>query len=139
MRIVNAAGLTLKQAACLRFIARALEQSGGIGPTFKEIAVGVELISKSQVFRLVDALAERGYLQARPPQRARAIALTSAGHDWWQADRLEKQARGIVGDRTPPAPVCPACGSAWLHDRASKIFRPNCECEEETSRPAVAA
>ena len=66
-------GLTHRQAECLRVIRERLAQSG-VPPTYDEICVALDIASKSNVHRLVDALVERGHLR-RIPNHARGLAL----------------------------------------------------------------
>lgn len=65
---------TRKQAEMLAFLANYLDATGGIAPSFQEMADAVGLKSKSGVHRLITALIERGKI-ARIPDRARAIRI----------------------------------------------------------------
>lgn len=66
-------GLTARQVECLDFIRRSTA-AGTPSPSFDEIAQGLGLVSKSNVYRLVHALIDRGYLRQLPGRR-RSIAL----------------------------------------------------------------
>ncbi len=71
-------GLTTQQKALLNFIVCFSEASGGVMPSFEEMAEHMGLASKSGVHRLVTALERRGHI-ARDGRRARAIRLTASG------------------------------------------------------------
>lgn len=71
---LNVAGLTARQADCLRFIAAHQHENDGITPSFAEIADGLGLVSKSGVLRLLMALEKRGRI-LRPANRSRAITI----------------------------------------------------------------
>lgn len=66
-------GLTAKQRELLTFIERRLETSK-VPPSFEQMRVHLGLGSKSGVFRLVEALEERGHI-VRKPNCAHSIAL----------------------------------------------------------------
>jgi len=55
-------GLTLHMRDCMRVIQDAVEHSG-VAPSYDELMSGLGLRSKSQVFRLVHSLIDRGYLR----------------------------------------------------------------------------
>jgi DNA-binding MarR family transcriptional regulator len=74
---VNVAGLTARQADCLRFIAAHQRENNGITPSFDQIKDGLGLASKSGVTRLLDELEDRGRL-TRMPGLARAITIITA-------------------------------------------------------------
>lgn len=74
---LNVAGLTSRQADCLRFLADYQRRADGISPTMDEIKDGLGLASKSGVVRLLDGLEQRGKI-ARIPGRVRAITLMEA-------------------------------------------------------------
>lgn len=63
--------LTPKQADLLAFI-RQYQEYRHSTPSFEEMKEGLGLASKSGIFRMVNALQERGYIR-RLPNRARAI------------------------------------------------------------------
>lgn len=63
--------LTQKQKDLLILIHERMAQ-GQIAPSFEEMKQALDLHSKSGIFRLINALVERGYLQ-RLPHRARAL------------------------------------------------------------------
>lgn len=69
---MNAIGLTFQQDRLLRFIKKRTEETGGVSPSFEEMAVAMDLHSKSGVHRLIVGLEERGVLR-RLPHRARAL------------------------------------------------------------------
>ncbi|MGX5776489.1 LexA family protein [Methylorubrum zatmanii] len=66
-------GLTPKQRELLTFIEQRLETSS-VSPSFDEMRKHLGLGSKSGVFRLVEALEERGHI-VRKPNRPHSIAL----------------------------------------------------------------
>ena len=70
--------LTPRQNEALRFIAGFIE-SKGRSPSMQDIARGLNLVSKAGVYRLVQALEERGHVRRAPrrwgfPQRFEMIA-----------------------------------------------------------------
>lgn len=67
-------GLTKLQSDCLRFIS-ARTREAGVAPSYDEMRAALDLTSKSQVYRLVGCLQERGWLR-RMPGHARAIEVT---------------------------------------------------------------
>jgi repressor LexA len=66
--------LTAKQHATLVFIEGAIEQTGGICPSYEEIMAGLHLKSKSMVSHRLNKLEERGFIR-RLPNRARSIEI----------------------------------------------------------------
>lgn len=58
-------GLTVKQAACLTFIADFSDEHG-FSPSYREIADFLGLVSVSGVHRRIAAMVERGYLRTLP-------------------------------------------------------------------------
>lgn len=73
---MTAVGLTPRMLELRQFLS-SFHDANGVMPTFREMADGIELRSVSNIYRLLDALEERGHI-ARLPNRARAIALTNA-------------------------------------------------------------
>lgn len=69
-------GLTPKQRQLLTFIEQRLKVSN-VSPSFEQMRVHLGLGSKSGVFRLVEALEERGHI-VRAPNRPHSIALRGA-------------------------------------------------------------
>ena len=65
--------LTAKQKKLFDFIEAELSEKG-ISPSYDEMAVALELKSKSGVHRLVKALEQRGYIR-QIPNHARSIVL----------------------------------------------------------------
>lgn len=65
--------LTLKQRQALTFIHQHQVRTG-TSPTYMEIAVALNLRSKSNVARILEALEEREFI-AKRPNRARAIEI----------------------------------------------------------------
>jgi SOS-response transcriptional repressor LexA len=57
--------LTEVQRRLLLFIERYMAERG-IAPTFQEMCVGIGLSSRSGIFRILDGLAERGFIRRRP-------------------------------------------------------------------------
>lgn len=72
-------GLTRKQAECLEFLERHLEEHGE-APSFNEIADAINLKSKSGVNRIINGLEERGRIR-RLPNRARALEIVDQSRD----------------------------------------------------------
>lgn len=68
-------GLTPSQADCARVI-HALTDFLGNSPNYKEIAAELGLSSISEVYRLVHALIERGWIERRPGFAIRVLRLT---------------------------------------------------------------
>lgn len=69
--------LTVRQRDLLLFIDRTYRETGVI-PSFDEMKDALGCKSKSDIFRLVEGLEERGYIR-RLPKRARAIEITPRG------------------------------------------------------------
>lgn len=67
------ASLTERQRACLAIIERAID-STGVAPTVRELAVPLGLAGHSNVHRLLQGLAERGWIRLAH-YRARAITI----------------------------------------------------------------
>ncbi|MBP5534647.1 MAG: transcriptional repressor LexA [Alphaproteobacteria bacterium] len=63
--------LTKKQHNLLLFIAKKIEKQG-VSPSYDEMREALDLKSKSGIFRLLNALEERGFIR-RLPHRARAL------------------------------------------------------------------
>lgn len=63
--------LTGKQRQLLTFIQQTIERTG-VAPSFEEMAAALNVVSKSNIHRLVVALEERGFIR-RLPSRARAL------------------------------------------------------------------
>lgn len=129
-------GLTPREADVLRFIAAYMERQNGRAPSYVEITESCfsSYRSRSAAFVIVSALCDRGYLM-RMPKHPRSVNLTAAGTAWWTAEKERWASRRAL----PPAPACPNCGSIWLHDSAAQLWRPTCDCEDTTFKPAVAA
>lgn len=72
------AGLTKKQQKCLDIIKAAIEFSG-IAPTLEEIRVEMGVPSRSEIFRLLELLADRGHI-IRRHNMARSITLPPPEH-----------------------------------------------------------
>lgn len=64
--------MTPIQRAVLAFINRYCHDNGGIAPSYREIAAGCGLKSKSGVFRAIHALKDQGRLR-HLPRRARTV------------------------------------------------------------------
>ena len=67
-------GLTPRQRDVLDFIEAYAGEHQGITPTYDEIVTGLGLTSKGRAYRLVEALAQRGYI-IRLFNRPRSIRL----------------------------------------------------------------
>jgi len=70
--------LTLRQKEMLDFI-RSYHATNGIAPTYTEMMAATGRVSKSGVYRVLQALEERGHIR-RMKDRARAIELISDPH-----------------------------------------------------------
>lgn len=64
--------ITPRQAKLLAFVRDYIARHDGVAPTYREIMVGLDMQSKSQVQWLIDRLVQRGYMR-RLRYRARAI------------------------------------------------------------------
>jgi len=64
--------LTHRQKRVLDYIEQATHASGGVPPSFKEIAQALDIPSKNSVYQAVNALERRGFIR-RLRERARAI------------------------------------------------------------------
>lgn len=73
MRDAPLPSLTRRQQQAMQVI-QEMTEAYGVSPTYLEIATELDLASKSSVNRLVNGLAERGYI-IRLPHRARTIAI----------------------------------------------------------------
>ena len=71
--------LTRRQQQVLDYIKLYMANNDGIAPSFDEIRHGCGMTSKSGVYRVVEALAERGHIR-RMRERARAIELIDDPH-----------------------------------------------------------
>lgn len=63
--------LTARQNDCWVFLAKYIEEHG-YAPSFEEMAEALNVASKSNIHRLLDALEERGFIR-RLRHRSRAI------------------------------------------------------------------
>ena len=68
-------GLTQRQMDCLRYV-QGFIAAKGYSPAYWEIADGLGVISKANIFRLVNGLVERGYFE-RGPESQRNLIVTS--------------------------------------------------------------
>lgn len=71
-------GLTIRQKACLDFIRGYMAASGGIAPSYEEIARALGLRSKSGVHRILGTLIARGHITKRD-NHARSLQLAEPG------------------------------------------------------------
>lgn len=69
--------LTRQELNCLRFIQK-YYLDGGIMPSYEEMAVHIEVKSKSGIHRIITSLESHGAI-TRLPARARGIKLTRLG------------------------------------------------------------
>jgi len=67
-------GLTPRQKEAFDFIDGYLARTGGVSPSYDEIAEGVGLMSKSGAYRLVRGLKERGFI-GQMRGRARSFSI----------------------------------------------------------------
>ncbi|GJD97744.1 LexA family protein [Methylobacterium iners] len=70
--------LTARQRDLLDFIKQRLA-AGLAAPSYEEMSEHLGVSSKSNIFRLIQALVDRGHLYEMPRSRARAIALVPDG------------------------------------------------------------
>jgi repressor LexA len=70
--------MTKYQQHCLRFIAKYLEEHGGISPSLDEIAAGIGITSKGSVHRYLDLLEADGLIR-RAKRRSRSIEIIEPG------------------------------------------------------------
>lgn len=68
---------TAMQLKLLNFIKRYIAETG-TSPSFDEMRAGLELVSKSGIYRLLNGLQERGLIR-RLPNRHRAIEVIDTG------------------------------------------------------------
>lgn len=73
----EAYGLTAKQRQALLFVRAFMAQSGGVAPSYEEIRQALGVASKSNVFRVVSSLEQRGFIR-RIHKSTRSISLTEA-------------------------------------------------------------
>lgn len=65
---------TPQQKNAYDFIKSRIEESGGVSPSFDEIAAHLKIKSKSGVHRIVEALIAKGQI-VKVPNRKRALAI----------------------------------------------------------------
>lgn len=70
--------LTTQQSRLLSYLTRYLAGSGGVAPSYVEVAATVGCAGKSSAHRLVIALEERGFIR-RLPHKARSIEIVDLG------------------------------------------------------------
>ena len=75
---IGAMMLTRKQLELLEFIHSYMLENK-ISPSFEEMKIAVNLRSKSGIFRLINGLAERGFIN-QIKQRARALEIARMPH-----------------------------------------------------------
>jgi len=83
-------GLTKRQSDVLKFIAN-YQNEHDITPTYRDISIGVEMKSLSQIHKTIDGLWQRGFVTYRPGY-ARTLKLTERAHDALN----EKKWRGMA-------------------------------------------
>lgn len=69
--------LTPQQQKLLSFIGNKLGETGGVAPSFSEMAKHMGFVSRSNIYRLLGELEERGRI-LRLKNRARAIEIVEA-------------------------------------------------------------
>lgn len=72
--------MTPKQKQLLDYIVDYQRRTGGISPSFDEMAVAVGIRSKSGIHRLIGGLEQRGNIR-RVAGQARTIRVLAAGHE----------------------------------------------------------
>lgn len=82
-------GLTQRELECLNLIKFVIESSGGVGPSYEELRRGLESSSKSDIYRLVQSLEQKGWIR-RMNYKARSIT--------------------VVQPISEPPPMCSHCG-----------------------------
>ena len=87
---------TFRQMQVLAFVKVHLQATGGIAPTYQEIANGLGILSKGQAQRFVNGLVDRGFL-TRLPNRARSLGLTPLRAEPSIAATWHPVGQGIVG------------------------------------------
>lgn len=88
-------GLTKKQRELLAFLRSYIAENDGIAPSYDEMAVAINLKSKSGLHELLDALDERGFIK-RIPNRARAIFLVEGSPSEFERGRSTGYAEGYM-------------------------------------------
>lgn len=64
--------ITAPQLKLLNYILQQMKLSGGVAPTYKEMATEMQFASKGSVHRVLMQLEDRGFIK-RMPYRSRAI------------------------------------------------------------------
>jgi SOS-response transcriptional repressor LexA len=72
---MNTPGLTHRQRELYLFIAKYIEDHGGVAPSYQEMVSGIAAKSKGHVAQLVESLVERGYLIRGDKHKARTLTL----------------------------------------------------------------
>lgn len=67
-------GMTPQQSQCLKFIRDHVATHDGESPSYDEIAAGLNLRSKSGVWRMIEGLEQRGLVR-RLPGQSRALEI----------------------------------------------------------------
>lgn len=83
--------LTLRQSQVLQFVADYQTANNGVSPSYDLISDHIGANSKSMIYRILNALEERGFI-TRLPNRARAIT--------------------VLKTSAMPSGCCPTCGRA---------------------------
>lgn len=71
-------GLTPKQQELLAYITYYMEKSGGVSPSYTEMATAIGVKSKSTINRVVESLVDRGHVR-KALGKTRAITLVRKG------------------------------------------------------------
>ena len=87
-------GLTPRQRELLTFIEHQLETTN-VSPTFEQMRLHLNVGSKATVFRLVEALEDRGHI-VRAPNCRQSIALRASLPAFAPQDRKEDRERGLT-------------------------------------------
>lgn len=95
--------LTKKQKELLIFIHERL-QRGEIVPSFEEMKQALGLKSKSGIYRLINALVERGYID-RIPHKARALEIRRLPEGYKQAVSSSQAVNDSYGSQTVSIPL----------------------------------
>jgi SOS-response transcriptional repressor LexA len=100
--------LTHRQKRVLDYIEQATHASGGVPPSFKEIAQALDIPSKNSVYQAINALERRGFIR-RLHERARAIEIIRRKpiERWFRFDDQTKQFVPMDASESPTVSAKP--------------------------------